>query len=142
MSEATKHQQEVEKQGTTPSIFIEETTEERVEALGQMVKEIDNDYANLSKRLSEEMTEFQDRLKNKVEGESSELRKGFDEALAKLQEKFYEKVHEEIRKVTTDEIAESLTKKVLVTRPATREESRNPDTLKIRQATHAEIRQN
>jgi len=80
------------------------------------------------------MHQHQDRPKNKFESELTEIRKEITRTLADIRQKFVEKVHERIQAVSADEIAESLTKRVLITRPASREELKSHDTLKIRQA--------
>jgi hypothetical protein len=125
---------------TVPSIFFEETLEERVEALGKMVREIDDDYAALSARLNNEMFQYQDRLKQHMDSELRSLRSQIETTLADVRVRFAEKVREKIQEVSADQVAAALTKKVLVVRNANREESKSPDTLKIRQATPAEIR--
>lgn len=127
-----------------PSIFIEETLEERVEALAKMVREIDDDYAVLSARLNNEMLQYQDRLKQHlmqhIDSELRSLRSEIETTLADMRVRFAEKVREKIEGVSADQIAAALSKKVLVVRPANREELKDANTLVIRQATATEIR--
>jgi conjugal transfer/entry exclusion protein len=89
----------------------------------------------------EDLTDRVDDYFSRTEKQISEMKQNLAQALGELRVRIQEKVQEEIRKVTADEIAESLTKKVLVTRQATREELKNSDNvLKTRPATPAEIR--
>ena|SRR5947207_14949588 len=87
------------------------------------------------------LTERIDNYFSRTEKRVSEAELHLAQVLSELQVRTQEKIEAEIRKVTADEIAESLTKKVLVTRQATREDLKNPESvLKTRPATSAEIR--
>jgi len=119
---------------------IAEPLEDRVENLAKIIMEIDEDYALLHKKINDEMSTFQDRIKHKVEDDLNEIKSEVARTLAELHEKFVEKVQERIQAVSSGEIAAALAKTVLVVRPASREEAKSADTLKIRQATPAEIR--
>src|SRR6266480_5883211 len=68
------------------------------------------------------LTERIDSYFSRTEKKLSEVTQHVYAAIADLRVRTQEKIAAEIRKVTADEIAESLTKKVLVTRPATRSE--------------------
>jgi len=78
---------------------------------------------------------------SRTEKQISEMKQNLAQVLAELRVRTQEKIAAEIRKVTSDDIAESLTKKILVTRPANREELKNPENVLVtRPATPAEIR--
>jgi len=94
-------------------------------------KQINSVRADLEKELRKEHTVLSDDV-NKLLAESRLL-------LEEMRQQFAEKVRERIQAVTSDEIAEALTKKILVVRNATRDELNNPDVLKVRQATLDEI---
>jgi hypothetical protein len=100
--------------------------DERFEALRKMVEEIDDDYSRLSKQLNDNLLYFQDRIETKIKSEHAEMHKEISAALASIREQFAEKVQERIQAASSDEIAEALTTKlsklILVTRPATRDE--------------------
>ncbi len=77
----------------------------------------------------------------RTEKRLSEVTQHVYTAIAELRVRTQEKIAAEVRKVTAGEIAESLTKKILVTRPANREELKNPENVLVtRPATPAEIR--
>ncbi len=87
------------------------------------------------------LTERIDSYFSRTEKRVSEAELHLAQVLSELQVRTQEKIAAEIRKVTADEIAESLTKKVLVTRAATRDELKNPDNILVtRPATPAEVR--
>jgi hypothetical protein len=91
-----------------------------------MVEEIDDDYSRLSKHLNDEMIYFQDSIENKIKNELSDIRSEVSKTLADLREQFVARVQERIQAASSDEIADALTTKlsklILVTRPATRDE--------------------
>jgi ferredoxin-fold anticodon binding domain-containing protein len=123
---------------TSTSNFIEET--DRVEVLAGMVKEIDDDYAELSARLNRQMLKFQDEQNQRFDAELRRLRSEIEKMLADVKVRFTEEVQDGIRKVSADEIAVALAKQILITRHATREEMQKA--LVTRQATAAELRNN
>ena len=87
------------------------------------------------------LTERIDSYFARTEKQLSEVTQHVYTAIAELRARTQEKIEAEIRKVTADEIAESLTKKVLVTRAASRDELKNPENILVtRPATPAEIR--
>ena len=103
---------------------------------------IDLYFADLQKQLNTERVDLQKQLNETNVTLSAELHKLLAEAhnlLDEVRQKFHDRIQEEIRKVTADEIGESLTKKILITRQATREELNSPDTLKFRHATFDEL---
>jgi hypothetical protein len=126
------------------SLAMNDTVGERVDDILKMVLEIDEDYVALVARINTEFARLNDeavanqnRLHNEIKNTISEIH----ETLADLREQFVEKVRERIQAVSSDEIAESLTKKVLTTRPATREEIKTGgNVVAVRQVTAAEIR--
>jgi len=84
-----------------------------------VVKRVDEYY----KRLESEISDIQRRVANK---------------LGEIHAKSVAKVEQEIRKVTSEEIAENLSKQILVTRQANRKELK--DATVVRHATPAELR--
>ncbi len=125
-----------------PSLNFE-STEERVEHLAQLFRDIDDDYAALEVRLNakmRELLEYQESFRKSFEAEVSAMRVEINKTLAELRERFDIKVQEQVNAVTAEEIASALSKRVLVTRSANREELKSTDTLVVRQATAAEIR--
>jgi hypothetical protein len=90
--------------------------------------------ADIDNRNAKQIANVDNRLANTL----ADLHKSVTDTLAKLQTKFIDKVHENVRAVTTYEIAESLAKKVLVTRPATRDEIKAGTALAVRQASRHE----
>jgi len=94
-------------------------------------KQLNSVRADLEKQLKKEHAVLSDDV-NKLLAESRRL-------LEELRYQFVEKVRERIQAVTSDEIAEALTKKILVVRNATRDELNNPDVLKVRYASLGEL---
>ena len=78
-----------------------------------------------------------------TEKQISEMKQNLVQVLAELRVRIQEKVQAEIKKTTVEEIAEALTKRILVTRAATRDELKNDENvLKVRPASREELHQN
>src|SRR5436190_24203151 len=68
----------------------------------------------------DDLTDRVDDYFSRTEKQISEMKLNLAQVLGDLKVRTQEKIAAEIKKVTSDEIAESLTKKILVTRPANR----------------------
>ncbi len=117
------------------------TIEERIKALedyiaSQVTRRFD-DVQDENKATGERVNEYYSRTEKQITRAEEYLREHLAQALAELRAKFYAQVEKEIRKVSADEIADALTKKILVTRPATRGEVAD---VVVRNASIAEIR--
>jgi hypothetical protein len=121
---------------------------ERVAKLEQYLPDIHADADELAHTLIRRAEEYQGWVEARqshaqadLSAAIADLQNKLAEELSDLRKKFNDRVQQEISKVTAEEIASSLSRKVLVTRPATRDELKDADVLKIRQATSAELRQ-
>src|SRR6267154_1511180 len=103
---------------------------------------IDLYFADLEKQLNSVRADLEKQLRKEHAVLSDDVNKLLAESrllLEEMRQQFVEEVRERIQAVTSDEIAEALTKKILVVRNATRDEPNSPDVLKVRQATLDEI---
>jgi predicted nuclease with TOPRIM domain len=109
---------------------FDDIQDENADVLGRanrILTEVNADVREIEKTLLDEFFKLRESLVA-----------DFSKRLDEIRLKFNERVKEEIAKVTSDEIAKSLTKKVLITRPASREEVKAGTALAVRQATRAE----
>jgi predicted RNase H-like nuclease (RuvC/YqgF family) len=117
----------------TDSIFIEETTEQRVEGLAGMVREIDEDYAKLASRVStvealrEETARLHEELRYVV-NQNHELRK----SLESIRNEAKKAAADHLEQIGADNLAEALQGRVLTVRPANREEQKTGKVLAVR----------
>jgi len=123
---------------------------QRVEKLEQLIAEqitprfddVQDNYASALSRIDDYFSRTQKAV-TEAQKAVSDAHNELTRALAELRDKFNDRVREEIAKATSADIAEALTKKILVTRRATQAELRDPtsEILKFRHATSAEINQ-
>jgi len=134
-----------------------EVKEVTLEALAERFDDVQDGHRSLSARINEyqgrlekqnaethqrivnELNEALADLRRELRQQVAEMNKQLRQQLGQLNEQFVAKVRERIHAVTSDEIAEALTRKILVVRNATRDELNSPDVLKVRQATLGEI---
>ena len=121
------------------SVLAGDTVEDRVQGILRMVLEIDEDYAALNGRITRELQRLNDELVEKQNLLQIEIQRTLED----LRQQFAQKVQERIAAVSSDQIAEALAKKILVTRPATHDEIRRgaDGVLVVRQATQTELHQ-
>jgi dGTP triphosphohydrolase len=107
---------------------------------------IDLYFADLQKQINTLRADLEDKLKKEHTILSDDVNKLFAKLLAEsrvlleeMRQQFVEKVRERIQAVTSDEIAEALSRKILIIRNATRDELNNPDVLKVRHASLGEL---
>jgi len=117
--------------------YIDEQVTPRFDDVQDDHKSLSERINEYQKRIDKEVGELYDRLVADVRNTQETLLADFQKQLAEIREKFNARVKEEIAKVTANEIAESLSKKILVTRPAQRHEKAD---VVVRQATPAELR--
>jgi hypothetical protein len=112
-----------------------------VAVLVERTKDDDESFRSFSERINE----YGKRSEQAIAVIHEQLVKKFADDLAqfgaRLHASFAKDVAAEaVAQVTSEKIADSLSKKILVTRPATREEAKSANVVVVRNATSAEVR--